>query len=70
MINFDLKEAGHTVVKVYNMLGEEVMTLVDGHLEAGAHRVMVSASDLNSGIYFYKIRVNGFTAVKKMIVMK
>lgn len=70
VINFDLKESGHTVVKVYNMLGEEVMTLVDGHLEAGPHRVMVSASDLNSGIYFYKIRVNGFTAVKKMIVMK
>ncbi len=70
MINFDLKESGHAVVKVYNMLGEEVMTLVDDHLEAGPHRVMVSASDLNSGIYFYKIRVNGFTAVKKMIVMK
>lgn len=69
-INFALKESSPVTLIIYNMLGEEVMTLIDDQLEAGTHRVSVSASDLNSGIYFYKLRAGSFTAVRKMIVMK
>ncbi|HEX9655137.1 MAG TPA: T9SS type A sorting domain-containing protein [bacterium] len=69
-IKFDLKASGNVVLSIYNMLGEEVMTLIDGHMEAGQHQWTVSADNLTSGVYFYKIQTNSYTAVKKMILMK
>ncbi|MFQ5771344.1 MAG: T9SS type A sorting domain-containing protein [bacterium] len=69
-INFGLKEFGHVRLTVYNALGEEVMKVIDRDLEAGYHRVVFSAHNFTSGLYFYKILVNDFTAVKKMIVTK
>ncbi len=69
-IKFDLKESGNVELSIYNMLGEKVMTLVDGRMEAGQQQVTVSAANLTSGVYFYKIRTNTFTAVRKMILMK
>lgn len=69
-IGFGLKESGHVTLTVYNALGERIMQVIDGHMEAGYHRATVSAHNLPSGLYFYKIQVNNFTAVKKMVVMK
>lgn len=69
-INFGLKESGHVTMTVYNALGEEVMQVLDHEMEAGYHRVVIKAEDLATGLYFYQIRVNAFTSVKKMIVIK
>jgi hypothetical protein len=69
-IRFAIKESGNVTLTIYNALGEEVLTAIDSHMEAGTHRVVVRSDNLSSGIYFYQIRVNGFAAVKKMIVMK
>ncbi|GJQ32124.1 MAG: hypothetical protein HBSAPP04_09630 [Ignavibacteriaceae bacterium] len=62
--------AGNVVLKVHNLLGETVATLVDGEVEAGTHRVTFDASGLNSGIYFYTLTANGKTQSRKMTLLK
>ncbi|MFQ5770457.1 MAG: T9SS type A sorting domain-containing protein, partial [bacterium] len=69
-INFGLKESGQVTMTIYNALGEEVLQVLNGFMEAGNHRVVIRSENLSSGLYFYKLHVNGFSAVKKMIVMK
>ncbi len=69
-INFRLKAAGDVTLVVYNTLGREVMRVVDQPLAAGKHSVALDARRLASGVYFYRIRANEFTAIRKMVVMK
>jgi len=69
-IKFDLKESGLVKLSVYNSLGQVVNTLINNELDAGQHEIMFNAGRLASGIYFYKLEVNGFTAVKKMMLIK
>ncbi len=70
VINFSIPAAGLTTLKVYNILGEEVATLVNKELTAGAYQFEFNASYLSSGVYFYKLQSNKYTEVKKMILMK
>jgi hypothetical protein len=69
-IEFSLKEAGHVNMSIYDVLGQEVMQVVDRHIKAGHHWLTIKAQNLGSGIYFYKLSVNEFTAVKKMMLLK
>jgi hypothetical protein len=69
-IEFGLKEAGHVSLSIYDVLGQEVMKVVDRSMKAGHHWLTIKAKNLGSGIYFYKLSVNDFTAVKKMILLK
>jgi hypothetical protein len=69
-INFALPKSGLVTMKVYDMLGKEVSTLVNEVKNAGTYSVDFNASALSSGIYFYKVSVNGFTEVKKMMLIK
>jgi subtilisin-like proprotein convertase family protein len=69
-IRFDLVEAGRVSLKVYNLMGQEVATLVNGEMRAGSHAVTFDASSLPSGIYHYRIEAGSFTAVRKMVLMK
>ncbi len=69
-ISYTLPEASQVKLTVYNSLGEELSTLVNSFNEAGAHTVNFNAARLASGMYFYKIEANGFSQVKKMILMK
>jgi hypothetical protein len=59
-----------TILKVYDILGNEVATLVNEELPAGRYGIDFDASELTSGIYFYHLRAGGFTEVKKMIVIR
>ncbi len=69
-INFALKEPGFTTLKVYDMLGREIATLVSQKMEAGTYKVIFNMPHLPSGVYFYKIQSGNFVAIKKMILMK
>jgi hypothetical protein len=69
-INFDLKEGGFVKLSVYNVLGQQVATLVNNTMEAGHQSVSFDAHGLSSGLYIYKIEVNGFTALHKMMLMR
>lgn len=69
-ITFNIKENTNVELSVYNMLGEKVAVLANGHMNAGNYSVTFDASDLTSGVYFYKLTAGSFTSVKKMILMK
>jgi hypothetical protein len=57
-------------VKVYDVLGREVATLINEEKSAGSYEVNFNASQLSSGIYFYKLTTGNFVETKKMILMK
>ncbi len=57
-------------LKVYDMLGREVATLVDEYKPAGSYEVEFDASALSSGVYFYKIQAREFISVRKMVLQK
>jgi hypothetical protein len=57
-------------LKVYNVLGNEVATLVDEYKSAGNYEVEFDASQLTSGIYFYKIQAGSFVETKKMVLLR
>jgi hypothetical protein len=69
-INFDLPESGFVTLKVYDMLGKEVKTLVNGMQNAGYYTVSFDASQLSSGVYFYRLNANGFSSLKRLVVLK
>ncbi len=69
-INFALPKSGLVTMKVYDILGKEVATLVNEVKNAGSYTVDFNASSLTSGVYFYKVSVNGFSEVKKMLLLK
>lgn len=70
-IAFDLKKDGKVTLEVYNALGERVATLLQGKkMKAGSHNVTWKAANLPTGLYFYKISVNDFHAIHKMLLVK
>ncbi len=69
-IRFSLPETGNVKLTVYNLLGQEIATLVNGVKEAGTHTINYNAEELNSGIYIYRIESNGFNEVRKMTLIK
>ncbi len=70
MIRYQIPKAGKVILKVYDILGREVRTLVDAYQEVGWHSVQFNADNLASGIYFYRFSAPGINQVKKMILMK
>ena len=57
-------------LKVYDVLGNEVTTLVDEYREAGKYDVEFNSQGLSSGVYFYRLQTEGFTSTRKMVIMK
>ncbi len=70
IISWQLPVSCYVTLKIYDILGREVSTLVNQELEAGNHRINFDARNLTSGIYFYRLTTSGYTLVKKMILMK
>jgi len=74
-IAYGLAVDSKVTLKVFDVLGQEVATLINGNVATGSHEINFDASNLNSGVYFYRIEANGvdgtnFTSVKKMILTK
>ena len=69
-INFSLMKASNVELTVYNILGQRVVTLVNGQLAAGTHTVKFNAVNLASGVYFYRLEAGGFVSNKKMMLLK
>ncbi|NWF90547.1 MAG: T9SS type A sorting domain-containing protein [Ignavibacteriaceae bacterium] len=69
-ISFSIAKDGFVKLVVYNLLGQEVKTLINRNMEAGSHSVSFNASDLQSGIYIYKLTSAGSTLTKKMMLVK
>ncbi|MBK9099126.1 MAG: T9SS type A sorting domain-containing protein [bacterium] len=69
-IKFRIPEGSYVSLKVYNVLGKEIATLVSEEMNAGTYEVNFDASNLSSGVYFYKIESGNFVKTNKMILMK
>jgi len=70
VIRFALPKASNVTIKIYDLLGREISTLVNEEISAGIHEVKFDASRLASGIYIYQITAADFSAVKKMTLTK
>jgi hypothetical protein len=69
-IRFDIAKAGLVTLSVYDITGKKVADLVNENLNAGKHTVDFNASNISSGVYFYKIETPDFTSIKKMMLIK
>ena len=69
-IRFDLPEATHVELLVYNLRGQVVARLKDESMEAGFHSVPFNAQELPSGLYFYRLKAEAFSQVRRMMLLK
>jgi outer membrane protein assembly factor BamB len=69
-IQYQIPESGFTTLKIYDVLGREILTLINEEQSAGKHKVDFDASGFNSGIYFYRLQAGSFIETKKMVLMK
>lgn len=69
-IQFSIPKTLYVKLKIFNMLGKEVATLVDEDLSPGKHKVVFDSKDLPSGLYFYKIQAGRFSRTKKLLLIK
>ncbi|MBD3233391.1 MAG: T9SS type A sorting domain-containing protein, partial [candidate division Zixibacteria bacterium] len=67
---FELPAAGNVNLEVYNLMGQKVATLVDGHKEAGQHSVNWNAADQASGVYFYKLSAGEKVFTQRVTLLK
>ena len=70
MIPFGVPEATHVTIKVYDVLGRAVATLVEGTLEAGRHEVRWRADDWPSGMYFVRLQAAGVVQTRRITLTK
>ena len=69
-IRYTIPEAGRVSLKVFNLLGQEVASLVNQEQNAGNYVALFEANKLSSGVYFYRLEAGSFTQVLKMVLMK
>lgn len=69
-IKFDLNQSGRAVLKIFNLLGQEVATLINENLQAGSYSVNFEASQLTSGVYVYQLEANGLRKTRRMVLLK
>jgi hypothetical protein len=69
-IDFTIPKAGNVTLKIYDALGREVATLVNGYMTAQAYKVDFNGSNLSNGVYFYTLRTDNFSQTKKMVLLK
>jgi hypothetical protein len=69
-IEFALPHAGYVALRVYNVLGEEVATVIEGNHDPGTFKVTWDASGLPSGVYFYRLTAGEYVQTNKMVLMR
>ena len=70
IINVQCSIKNYVTLKIFDMRGREVTTILNGTLEPGIHKVIFDAKELSSGIYFYKLTAGNITQTKKLILLK
>lgn len=69
-IEFSIPTTNYVTLKIYNLLGQEVASLVDEELRAGSYRISFDATNLASGVYFYKLNTQTYSSTKKLMLLK
>lgn len=70
VISFDVTEKRHVTLKIFNLVGEEVTTLVNEDLNAGYHKRIFEAARLPAGVYMYRLTIGNYQETRKMILLK
>ncbi|MCD6249821.1 MAG: T9SS type A sorting domain-containing protein, partial [candidate division Zixibacteria bacterium] len=70
IISFSLPSAGFVNINVFNILGQQVVNLVEEYREAGVHQVEFDGANFPSGIYFYRLQHSGGSVTRKMTLVK
>ena len=70
VISWELPTKSHVLLKVYNILGKEISTLVNEEKPGGKYKIIFDARNLASGVYFYRLITNSFNETKKMILIR
>jgi hypothetical protein len=70
VINYEIPKSSFVKLKVYDILGREIATLVNEEKAAGRYKIIFNASNYSSGVYFYKIEAGGFSKINKMVLLK
>ena len=69
-ISYKINQEGFVKLSVFNLVGQEIESLVNEYQAAGKYDIEFNAKDLPSGIYLYKLQVNGYTSVKRMTLIR
>ncbi|HEY9188699.1 MAG TPA: C10 family peptidase [Ignavibacteria bacterium] len=69
-ISFEIKEPTNVKLKIYSLLGEEVMTLINSYLQPKEYRISFDAKNLPSGVYFYSLETDNFFDIKRFLLLK
>ena len=69
-IRFNIPETVNAKLTVFNVMGEEVATLVNGVIQAGGHTVSWNAASMPTGVYFYQLESGNFSQTKKLLLVK
>ena len=70
VISYAIPTSSNVTITVFDLLGNEIATLVNENKQAGKHKVNFNAMELSNGVYFYKIEAESFVSMKKMILLK
>jgi hypothetical protein len=70
IISFSLADKQYVKLKIYDLTGSEIKTLISGEYEPGIYKIEFNGSDLSSGVYFYRITAGNFSESKKLQVLK
>jgi hypothetical protein len=69
-IRYGLPNRSHVTLLVFNTLGQQVVQLTNGDMDAGYHEVRFDGSSLSSGVYFYIIQTGGFVETKRLMLLR
>jgi len=69
-ISYSIPQGGFVSLKIYDILGKEIYTLVNSEMKAGSHQIEFNGSNLASGVYYYQLRSGNFSETKKLMLLK
>jgi hypothetical protein len=70
MIRYALPHRSHVTLAVYNVLGQQVAQLVNSDIEPGSHELQFNATNLASGVYFYRIQAGSYVETKSLLLLR
>jgi hypothetical protein len=70
VISYNIPSASKVTLDVYDVLGRHIQSLIDDYQEQGSHSIVFNASNLSSGVYFYRLSAGSYTATKRMVLIK
>ncbi|MCW8848874.1 MAG: T9SS type A sorting domain-containing protein, partial [Melioribacteraceae bacterium] len=70
IISYQIPSCGHVSLKIYDILGNEIETLISKKQSAGKYEIVFDAKNISSGVYFYRLKTENYTITKKMIYLE